>query len=358
MKNFKKILLLSNFLLIIGLDNSFAEFKFSEDFETASDFNKTAPIRKKKINVINDNNDNYEDFQYKKAEEENKILSDNEYNNIRPFDEYFQNNKIKNHSIQTIEQNNQTKNPSKKIIKTKKNVKYLKSKNLLTIGSYFGIDYLNANLRFREMSIDNEVYPYNSPDLKNGFGLKYFYAVNFNNLFLAPEIFYEKIGVKNKYSYNRFLALNGSGTYTDKRTLWGYKFMEIHQRFGGKINLGYDFNSNFAPYIFGGLSYIDFSNLASPYTIDQRNQALQVYGYDVFQIKKGRKLVPFFGYGLKIKLSNRFYLNAEYHILDFMVKTKSTKYTPLDNTESSKNADFINLDNSLRIFKAGLLYNF
>ena len=351
MKTFLINFLLSSFLLILFSNNSFADFKISQDFETVSDYTSNS-IKQEKFNIPSKRNS---EFQFKNDYQESQVESQNDYKNIQPFDEYF----INSNNSKTIAESPQIQPQNiKKITKTKKIVKDLNNKKSLTIGNYFGIDYLNANLRFREMSIDNEVYPYNSPDLKNGFGLKYFYAVNFNNLFLAPEIFYEKIGVKNKYSYNRFLAANGSGTLTDKRTLWGYKFMEIHQRFGGKINLGYDFNSNFAPYIFGGLSYIDFSNLASPYTIDQRNQALQVYGYDVFQIKKGRKLVPFFGYGLKIKLSNRFYLNAEYHILDFMVKTKSNRYTPLDNAESSKNADFINLDNSLRIFKAGLLYNF
>lgn len=526
MKNFKKILLLSNFLLIISLDNSFAEFKFSEDFETASDFNKTAPkedtkintnnssynesryeeikeeavsdsiniipkkkkvkvqnasinpsnykkidkktasnskkiiplkkkeidvsnssinqsnfnkiqektdsnftrkvpikkkeinvsnsainqskydeieeeeesryietapIKKKKINVVSDNyedfqykkpeeetelsyiktapirekeinvvSDNYQDFQYKKAEEENKIISEIDYNNIEPFDEYFLNNnanKIKNNSKQTIIEKTQPKNPSKKIIKTKKIVKYLKDKNLLTIGNYFGIDYLNANLKFREMSNYGEVFPYNSPDLKNGFGLKYFYAVNFNNFFMAPEIFYEKIGVKNKYSHNRFLNFENN-SFIDKRDAYGYKFMEVNQRYGGKINIGYDFNSNFSPYFFGGLSYIDYTNLASPYSVIQRNKALQDYNFDVFKIKKGRKLVPFYGYGLKVKLSNRFYLNAEYHILDFMVSSKAERFALIDNTQNIPNANFINLDNSLRIFKAGLLYNF
>lgn len=351
MKTFLKKFLLSSFLLIFFSNNSFADFKISQDFETVSDYTSNS-IKQEKFNIPSKRNS---EFQFKNDYQESQVESQNDYKNIQPYDEYF----INSNNSKTIAESPQIQPQNiKKITKTKKIVKVLNNKKSLTIGNYFGIDYLNANLRFREMSIDNEVYPYNSPDLKNGFGLKYFYAINFNNLFLAPEIFYEKIGVKNKYSYNRFLAANGSGTLTDKRTLWGYKFMEIHQRFGGKINLGYDFNSNFAPYIFGGLSYIDFSNLASPYTIDQRNQALQLYGYDVFQIKKGRKLVPFFGYGLKIKLSNRFYLNAEYHILDFMVKTKSTRYTPLDIAESSKNADFINLDNSLRIFKAGLLYNF
>ena len=68
--------------------------------------------------------------------------------------------------------------------------------------------------------------------------------------------------------------------------------------------------------------------------------------------------MPFYGYGLKIKLSNRFYLNAEYHILDFMVSSKAQRYSALDSPEKLSNSNYIDLDNSLRIFKAGLLYNF
>ena len=360
MKDFKKNLLLANFLLIINSSNSFAEFKFSQNFETVSDYNQ------QNQNLENSNKNIkkiYKNFEYKKNLQEDLIEQQNDYENIAPFDEYFLNKTqaTKPNLVNTQEKINtsttEAKNSGKKIIKKQKIVKYLKSKNSLTIGNYFGIDYLNANLKFREMANNNEVLPYNSPDLKNGFGLKYFYAINFNNFFMAPEIFYEKIGVRNKYSYNRFLVQENDGKY-DKRIAFGYKFMEIHQRYGGKVNIGYDFNSNFSPYFFAGLSYIDFSNLISPYTINQRNTALQNYGYDVFQIKKGRKLVPFYGYGLKIKLTNRFYLNAEYHIVDFMVNTKAHRYSPIDGTENLTNSNFINLDNSLRIFKAGLLYNF
>lgn len=367
MKNFKKIFLLINFWnfwLVANSENSFAEFKLSKDLETTSDYTQTFENIERSYKPINKAQ---KKIYYKNIYQDPVISEQNDYYNTTPFDENF----IQSQEVDKIYNKNdfrnftatpstqiQQKNFNQKIIKKQKIVKYLNSKNSLTIGNYFGIDYLNASLKFREMDNNNEVIPYNSPDLKNGFGLKYFYAINFNNFFMAPEIFYEKIGVRNKYSYNRFSTHEENGKYYDKRFAFGYKFMEIHQRYGGKINIGYDFNSNFSPYFFGGLSYIDFSNLISPYTINQRNTALQKNGYDVFQIKKGRKLVPFYGYGLKIKLTNRFYLNAEYHIVDFMVNTKAHKYSKIDVNESQANSNFIDLDNSLRIFKAGLLYNF
>lgn len=361
MKDFKKILLLVNFLSIINSSNSFAEFKFSQNLKTVSDFNHQNEFLEKSNRTIKSTENS---FEYKKNEQI-KVLNDSskDLDNTSTFDEDFLNNIQENKPNPLNAQDDinssttEAKNSGKKVIQNQKIVKILKGKKSLTIGNYFGIDYLNANLRFRELNDTKEVIQYNSPDLKNGIGLKYFYAVNFNNFFIAPEIFYEKIEVKNKYSYNRF-KVNENNVIIDKRVAFGYKFMEIHQRYGGKINFGYDFDSNFSPYFFGGLSYIDFSNLASPYTINQRNTALKNYGYDVFQIKKGRKLVPFYGYGIKIKLTNRFYLNAEYHILDFLVNSKAHNYAPLNNSEIQKSSNFINLDNSLRIFKAGILYNF
>lgn len=361
MKDFKKILLLVNFLSIINSSNSFAEFKFSQNFKTVSDFNHQNEFLEKSNRTIKSTKNSFEN----KKNEQIEVLNDSskDFDNTYNSDEYFLNNNQENKPNPLNAQDDinssttEAINSGKKVIQNQKIVKILKGKKSLTIGNYFGIDYLNANLRFREMNDTKEVIQYNSPDLKNGFGLKYFYAVNFNNFFIAPEIFYEKIEVKNKNSYNRFKVIENNVVQTDKRNEFGYKFMKIHQRYGGKINFGYDFDSNFSPYLFGGLSYIDFSNLASPYTISQRNTALRDYGYDVFQIKKGRKLVPFYGYGIKIKLTNRFYLNAEYNILDFMVNSKAHNYAPLNNSEI-KNSNFINLDNSLRIFKAGLLYNF
>jgi len=331
MNNFKKIFLLINFLLIISSSNSFAEFKYYNDSSTFSDFD----INLKKNEIVKYYNSNSVDESINESKENNsfnqQIIEENELN-IKESIKTESNNKI-----------NKKNDP-------------IQNQNFIQISSFIGADFINTNLKFREID-DKKVYPYNSPDSKNNFGLKYLLNISYNKFYLSPEIFYENTKTKSQFSYNRFLNFENN-QFIDLRHAFGYKYIKINKRYGGKIKFGYDFNNGFSPYFFTGLSYLDYSNLVTPYSLIQRNQILQNYNYDIFQIQKGRKLVPFYGYGFKIKITDSLYFNTEYHILSLTVNTKAKRFLPYESIDNNKNSRFINLNNSLRIFKTGLLLKF
>jgi hypothetical protein len=238
------------------------------------------------------------------------------------------------------------------------------SKKSKTVGNYLGIDFINTSLRYKQISHGSiepdliEISDYTLPRHKNSFGVKYFYAINYNRFFLAPEIFFEYNNIKK--NYDGFNA--GTEQYNERiNENYGYKFMKIHRIYGSKINFGYDLTPNFSPFLFAGLSKIYYSNLASVYTLsrfESRYDVINATGKDPFVVMHKSKNVPFFGFGSKIKISDHFSINAEYLIYNnFIAKTNGFKNKDFKSDDSYR-ADYVNFYNKLRIIKLGLLYNF
>ena len=236
-----------------------------------------------------------------------------------------------------------------------------------TAGNYIGIDFINTNLRYRHYGYDTQdqeikyslISEPTFPKYKNSFGLKYSYAINYRGIFLAPELFFEYNNIKKYFDGDH----SSSGIF-DQRLLsrHGYKFMNIQRTYGAKINLGYDVTTNFAPYLFAGISRIYYSNLHSPYLGEDRQDVIDKTGIDPFKIMHKSKSVPFFGFGGKIKLSERLALNAEYLIYDFMVNTNYRKFenytTGSTNVSYVNSAKFGDIRVALRVAKIGLTFNF
>jgi hypothetical protein len=81
-----------------------------------------------------------------------------------------------------------------------------------------------------------------------------------------------------------------------------------------------------------------------------------------FAIVHKSKLAPFFGFGAKIKITDRFLLNAEYLIYDLRLKSNNQGFknqniinAEVGTRDSSNYSDF---EAPMRIAKVGLLYNF
>ena len=234
-----------------------------------------------------------------------------------------------------------------------------------TVGNYIGIDFINTYLRYREygyydskeagVTYPNSVSEPTFPKRKNSLGLKYYYAINYRGIFLAPELFFEYNNIK-KY----FDGDNNQYGFSNQRlpSTYGYKFMKIHRIYGAKINLGYDVTTNFAPYLFAGISKIYYSNLSSIYRARDRQNIIDQTGADPFKIMHKSKTVPFFGFGAKIKLSERLALNTEYLIYDFMVKTNSRKFENYTNIQYDAAVKSNDLSVALKVAKIGLTYNF
>ncbi len=248
-----------------------------------------------------------------------------------------------------------------------------------TVGNYLGIDFINTGLRYRnignEVIINNkelgtEKSGYTTPKYKNSFGLKYFYALNYRGFYIAPEIFFEYNNIKKHFDgdntlLERYNQRNPEG--------FGYKFLKIHRTYGGKINFGYDITPNFAPFVFTGISKIHYSALDSIYLklsyYDNSYDYIDIQKYmsdrnqkSPFAIVHKSKLAPFFGFGAKIKITDRFLLNAEYLIYDFSLNTGTQGYKNqnINNAEigSEDSSDYNYFEASMRIAKVGLLYNF
>jgi hypothetical protein len=245
-----------------------------------------------------------------------------------------------------------------------------------TVGSYLGVDFINTALRYEQINTmpanyDQLNYFNSTPrertekqyKSKDGFAIKYLYAVNFNGIFLAPEIFYHHINIKHYDSKNEL-----ENTDMTLPSEFGYRYNKIHNQYGAKLNLGYDINSDFALYGFVGISRIKYSNLYSLYPYYEGTGIANKYNIkDVLSVYNGTATAPIYGFGGKIKLSKRFYLNGEYMISDFYSKTNSKKiesYEALGCSSGQKymcnnnRSDAIKLNNFIRIFKIGITFNF
>ena len=248
-----------------------------------------------------------------------------------------------------------------------------------TVGNYLGIDFINTGLRYRNMGYYigeaklNTTSGYTTPKYKNSFGLKYFYALNYRGFYIAPEIFFEYNNIKKHFDGDNFFERQHINQRNPLR--FGYKFLKIHRTYGGKINFGYDITPNFAPFVFTGISKIYYSALDSIYpkriysNEDNSDNFTDVQNYlqengqiNPFSVIRKSKLAPFFGFGTKIKITDRFLLNAEYLIYYLRLKSNSQgQKNPNVDTyqlQTQDSSDFNDFEASLRIAKVGLLYNF
>lgn len=245
-----------------------------------------------------------------------------------------------------------------------------------TVGNYLGIDFINTNLRYRNIGYYigeaklNPVSGYTTPKHKNSFGLKYYYAINYRGFYIAPEVFFEYNNIKKHFDGD-----NTRLEYFNQRdhSQFGYKFLKIHRTYGGKINFGYDITPNFAPFVFTGISKIYYSALDSIYPrlaynhdgssyIDIQNYMSERNQKSPFAIVHKSKLAPFFGFGAKIKITDRFLLNAEYLIYDLRLSSNNQgfKNQNIDNVNvgAQDSSDYSDFEAPIRIAKVGLLYNF
>jgi opacity protein-like surface antigen len=268
-----------------------------------------------------------------------------------------------NNKNSQLDDNNSKSITSTETTETEEVTAIRKKSKSRTAGNYIGIDFINTNLIYRQYgyATKEEEIKYSLiskptfPKYKNSFGIKYSYAINYHGIFLAPELFFEYNNIKKYFDGDH----TSSGTNDERLpSNHGYKFMNIHKIYGAKINLGYDISTNFAPYLFAGISKIYYSNLSSPYSAKHRQAVIDETGTDPFKIMQKSKSVPFFGFGGKIKLSEHLALNAEYLIYDFMARTNYHKFEDYTNTSYKNSPKFSDLRVALRVAKVGLTYNF
>jgi opacity protein-like surface antigen len=114
-----------------------------------------------------------------------------------------------------------------------------------TEGSYAGFDFVETNIEAQEKPASNYYYSGKMSKGLSGIGAEYKYAINFDDIFLAPGMFGE---------------YNDSATRVDRAdgVCDNNKAIKVKERYGAKLDLGYDFTEEFSSYLTVGYSNIAY----------------------------------------------------------------------------------------------------
>lgn len=269
--------------------------------------------------------------------------------------------------------NNPKNNPTQNI---------LPKHNHKTEGHFIGINYVSYTSTVEKTDISNSndlknqfntSFLYESPSRsQKNFGIKYLYAFNFNNFFIAPEIFYEKINLKNRISENSFMKIQDyehNYNYDDYRR---YNYQKLKDNLGMKINIGYDINQTFSPFFSIGASRLRYENSFGYYS--DYWKYFEFSGYNqlinnnlpISTALHKSKIIPTYGFGLKINLKNNFSITAEYNKMKFKSKVVANyinneyinnEYSTWNIKENDPYPNYLYYSNITNL-KVGLNYNF
>jgi opacity protein-like surface antigen len=203
-----------------------------------------------------------------------------------------------------------------------------------TEGNYVGIDILRTTAKSKSSSdaaADSDLsqyYSHNKTDSAVGFGINYKYAFNFDKFFIAPGLFYERLGTTAKAGY----STNSSDPYSQS--------ISLNSRFGLRTDIGYDVTDKFSAYVPLGVNSVSYEFKTS----DQN-------GSDSISSKKtGNETGYFYGLGFSYAISENFSLNTEYNRLS-KLKIKSV-------ANATVNDGTIVSNTNVQIFKIGASYKF
>jgi opacity protein-like surface antigen len=161
----------------------------------------------------------------------------------------------------------------------------------------------------------------NKRDIKTstGFGLDAKYAFNKSGVFIAPGTFVDFFSNKYVSKYSDF----GMNMNLKSR---------LENRYGLKVDAGYDVTNNFAPYITAGISEVGFKHTENDTTNKKRSR--------INHFKQGN----FFGFGSNFHINDKFTVNAEFN-------TQNTK-------AGAPIKDFVKEKYRINIVKVGGAYHF
>jgi opacity protein-like surface antigen len=206
-----------------------------------------------------------------------------------------------------------------------------------TEGNYVGFDVLRANVKVKSNSDDpfdqafnSAWYSHSKTDSATGFGVNYRYAFNMNNFFIAPGAFFEYIGADAKVNHSE----TGFNSYTQS--------VKINDRYGVKLDLGYDITDKFSAYVPVGVSSVGY---------EIKTSDSDGAGDFVKTRKSGNKFNYFYGFGISFVPAKNFLVSLEYNKLS-QLKLSSVSSATLPNGGTIKanvNADIV---------KLGVSYNF
>lgn len=181
-----------------------------------------------------------------------------------------------------------------------------------TEGNYVGVSLINTNVKSK--STFSEV---THRDDNFSLGVDYKYAFNFGGIFITPGIFYDHNALKTNHSAGIFDPTEEEAS----QLLYSY---------GAKVNIGYDVNDKFAPFVTLGHMQTreSFSFITSKYT--ETNEAF------------------LFGAGFKYSVSDKIDVNLSYESVQ--------KELSRNIIEVARGTDKINP--TFSVIRLGASYNF
>ncbi|MDX2082647.1 MAG: outer membrane beta-barrel protein [Rickettsiales bacterium] len=206
-----------------------------------------------------------------------------------------------------------------------------------TQGSYIGADYIATRVSTYQRSYlePNGVYLGNGTyHVSGGAGLSYKYAFNFNNFFIAPGFILEK----NSFGDSKVDVVKEQGRNGPSA--------QIRNRYGLKVDVGYDVTNHIAPYLTGGYAWVNYKTKYQSLDYDKLPNQVVLNGY-----KNSNDGNIFGGFGIKVNLLKNTDLNLEYNYQRYVAKAKVSDASLV----YLRSAEFVG---SLHIFKAGLSYRF
>lgn len=199
-----------------------------------------------------------------------------------------------------------------------------------TEGNYIALDLLSSRGTFYERYQSNTDSPKNGkPSFTHqavGFGANYRYALNFNNFFIAPGLFFER---------NR-LTIDGDWIQNSDAG----RRMEVKYRYGAKLDFGYDVTENFAPYFTVGYAGINYGT--------------KQYSFQGTQTRSTRLINDtagdvFYGAGIKFDINEQVSVITEYTTQNFSARVR------VPNDYNGRSAVY---RNRLDVAKIGVAYRF
>ena len=196
------------------------------------------------------------------------------------------------------------------------------------------MEFIEYAVYHESWNLSNYVAKYDNGIVNYAAGLNYKYAMNFDRFFVAPGIFFEK---HSSNSTQRIEPKYNNGNTTGNR-------LRVNDRFGARVDLGYDLTKNISPYVAVGYAGVSYrSNFAS---VDG------VLDSNFFQTKKGTAFSPIYGIGLNVDVTENISLNTEYNIQHFIAKV--TVHPEAFDEAYERNT----LRAKLEAFKIGASYRF
>ena len=188
-------------------------------------------------------------------------------------------------------------------------------------GAYVGFDINTSNVENKFQNRINKMDPDNNNNIKAdhdsiGFGLNAGYKIGFNQAFVAPELFFDYLNNSGKQSgYELDMASNKNDRF------------EINNRYGAKVNLGYNFTEKFNGFVNLGLA----------------NTRYAVNSESIKLSKGASKLAPIYGLGVAYNINDKWTTKLSYD---------RQKFNAGEVLEGYRNIT------TITVVKVGLAYNF